>query len=76
MKLLIIVFLISITGCGYERKLRQITCDSGYKTPVSYSAHINDGIISFARNKNDYYSDRKMLEGEICTLIVYKETSK
>jgi len=58
-----ILILLLLVGCTDVRY--QVTCDSGYKTPISMYTQINKGIIIY---KNDYnFVYRKMLSGEVCT---------
>jgi len=60
----ILIALLLLTAC--DRRYYQVTCDSGFKTPISTATHISEGMISW-RTKGDLLSKRKMLPGEICT---------
>lgn len=61
------VILQLITGCTNYKYKNRIVCDSGFKTPWSYIALIDDGNVFWRveRYGNNYY-ERKMIQGEIC----------
>ena len=66
--LLVMLFLIFLSGC-IDKSKWQITCDSGYKTPIATWANINDdGIIIYNLEGFVY---RKMLPGEVCITKKY-----
>ena len=67
MKILtILTLLLFITAC--DRRYGQVTCDSGFKTPVSYHTGIWDGVIEWRVVRGGSAFKRKMLPGEICTI--------
>ena len=65
--LLVMLFLIFLTGCIEENKW-QVSCDSGYKTPISVYTRINDDIIIYRENKTVERKQgyRKIIPGEVC----------
>lgn len=65
MKLLILTALL-ITGCSHQHQYWQITCDSGFETPVSQYTFISNGVLKWKIKGNDYFTQRKMLPGESC----------
>lgn len=64
---IILVTLLFITACESERRYWQVTCDSGFKTPISYHTYVQEGMIVWKKHKGGSVSKRKMLPGEICT---------
>jgi len=61
----ILIALLLLTAC--DRRYYQVTCDSGFKTPVSVATRMGEGMISWRQRTNGPLSKRKMLPGEICT---------
>lgn len=65
--LLILITLLFITACERDRQYHQVTCDSGFKTPISYRTGIWDGVIEWRVVRGGSAFKRKMIPGEICT---------
>lgn len=71
-KLLIVllsVLLVSLSGCS-EPKLRKVKCDSGFETLWYQDAYIDDGIILWKSGYPDPYTERKMMPGEVCEVLI------
>lgn len=63
MKYLILLVLV-LSGCG-ECDDYIISCDSGFSTGTQPYAVIDDGVIRWRDNGNQWTS-RKMINGEVC----------
>lgn len=60
-----ILFLtLFLTGCLPDYDY-QVTCDSGFETPISDNAYTQGGSIHWVNSSR--WSERKMFPGEICT---------
>ena len=67
-KLFILITLFTLIGCKLtEQQYWQVTCDSGFKTPLSHHTSIYEGMVVWKEYKKGFVSKRKMLPGEICT---------
>lgn len=64
---LILLAILSI-GCQKSDYYWQITCSSGFKTPLShYTSISNEGVLVWRVTEEDGFSRRVMLDGEACT---------
>lgn len=64
----IIILGFVISGCAEQYKVK-VVCDSGFETPPSNIAYVDDGNIIWRVEKRGYVTERKMLSGEICRKI-------
>ena len=64
--LIILTALLFITACEQNHK-QQVTCDSGFKTPISYYTEIYQGVIGWRVVKDGPFFRRKLIPGEICS---------
>jgi hypothetical protein len=62
-----------LSGCG-EWDRYTINCDSGFTTGDVYYALIDNGVVKW-RDDHDQWTSRKMIHGEICQVKRFKKAN-